>query len=116
MEFRNVTGYARPEAVEITKHTVYLRKNIQTAKDNDDNDCFTYDEAQLTLEQYQNYQEAITYFSLYGMDDRIEAVEQEVTDTEITNMEQEQSITDNESEIMEIKEAMSSASADKKEA
>ena len=116
MEFRNVTGYARPKAVEITKHTVYLRKNIQTAKDNDDNDCFTYDEAQLTREQYQKYQEAITYLSLYGMDDRMDAVEQEITDTENSNMEQEQSITDNESEIMKIKEAMSTTSADKKEA
>lgn len=112
MEFRNVTGYARPKTVEVTKHTVYLRKNIQTAKDNDDNDCFTYAEAQLTREQYQKYQEAITYLSLYGMDDRIEAVEQEITDTEISNMEQEQSITDNESEIMKIKEAMSTTSAD----
>lgn len=114
MEFRNVTGYARPEAVEITKHTVYLRKNIRTAKDNDDNDCFTYDEAQLTHEQYQKYQESITYFSLYGMDDRIEAVEQEVTDTEIMNM--EQSITDNEMAIRELTNKAGSTTTDTKEA
>ena len=116
MEFRNVTGYARPKAIEITKHTVYLRKNIQTAKDNDDNDCFTYDEAQLTHEQYQKYQEAITYLSLYGMDGRFEAVEQEVTDTEITNMRQEQSITDNEMAIAKLTDKVGSTTADTKEA
>ena len=116
MEFRNVTGYARPEAVEITKHTVYLRKNIRAAKDNDDNDCFTYDEAQLTLEQYQKYQESITYLRLYGMDDRIEAVEQEVTGTEIMNMEQEQSITDNEMAIRELTNKAGSTTTDTKEA
>lgn len=116
MEFRNVTGYARPEAVEITKHTVYLRKNIRTAKDNDDNDCIIYDEAQLTHEQYQKYQESITYISLYGMDDRIEAVEQEVTDTEIMNMRQEQSITDNEMAIAKLTNKAGSDSTDTKEA
>ena len=113
MEFRNVTGYARPKAVEITKHTVYLRKNIQTAKDND---CFTYDEAQLTHEQYQKYQESITYLSLYGMDDRFEAVDQEVTDTEIMNMRQEQSITDNEMAIAKLTSKVGSTTTDTKEA
>ena len=116
MEFRNVTGYARPKTVEITKHTVYLRKNIQTAKDNDDNNCFTYDEAQLTHEQYQKYQESITYLSLYGMDDRFEAVEQEVADTEITNMRQEQSITDNEMAIKKLTNQVGSTATDTKEA
>lgn len=38
----------------------------------------------------------------------LDSLEQEITDAEITNMEQEQSITDNESEIMELKEKLSS--------
>lgn len=92
--------------MEIGKTTVYLRKNAsQVEQKNDDGSTITlwqYDEAQLTHKQYEEYQKALSYFGLFGIGDAIEAVEQEVTDAEITNVEQEQSITDNELAITEL--------------
>lgn len=46
----------------------------------------------------------------------IGSLEQEVTDTEITNMRQEQSITDNEMAIAKLTDKVGSTTADTKEA
>ena len=46
----------------------------------------------------------------------IDSLEQEVTDTEIMNMRQEQSITDNEMAIAKLTDKVGSATADTKEA
>lgn len=55
MKWRKVSGYKKPDEIEIGKTTVYLRKSIKKTTDNDGNEMWSYEEVQLTHEQYKKY-------------------------------------------------------------
>jgi hypothetical protein len=55
MKWKKVTGYKKPDEIEIGKTTVYLRKSIKETTDNDGNEMWEYEETQLTHEQYKKH-------------------------------------------------------------
>lgn len=68
MNWKRVTGYKKPEEVEIGKTTVYLRRNIEEAKDSEDNDCWTYEECSMNHEDYK----ALTSVAVQTLLERLE--------------------------------------------
>lgn len=86
MKWKNVTGYSKPLEVEVGKTTVYLRKNITEVKDADDNDCFTYDECQMSLTDYEHYLEVMSSVEMTAIIERFEQQDQAAADTLLNQM------------------------------
>ena len=60
IHFRHVTGYQMEQPLEIdvisSPGNVYVRQNINKSEDSDGNQCWEYDEAFLTQDEYIEYE------------------------------------------------------------
>lgn len=86
MKWKNVNGYSKPLEVEVGKTTVYLRKNITESKDVDDNDCWNYDERQMSLAEYERYLEIMSSAEMTVIIERFEQQDQAAADTLLNQM------------------------------
>lgn len=103
LNYRKVTGSVKPDELDVTSSasTVYLRKNIQEVTLHDDlmdidYTQWQYDEAQISVEEYEQYQ---SYFHTQEIMKQISEQELTVAEELITKDEQIQELAQSISEL-----------------
>lgn len=81
MKWRTVTGYTKPQEVEVGKTTAYLRRNISEVKDSEGNTAWSYEECQMSLAEYEKYLEVMKSAEMSIILEKFESQEQAAADT-----------------------------------
>ena len=102
MNWKKVIGYKKPDEVEVGKTTVYLRRNIETAVDDDDNECWEYEECSMTLKEYKHYIEILSSVEMQTILERLDMQEDAQAELLLAQMDTQATLSNQDDVLAEI--------------